>query len=81
MKVAKCNFNELIERFIEVSKDGYGIFCPDDKLLYANYAFLDIFCVANESPEFWSFEDAKSFSALDLLFVNPFSPDYASGGH
>lgn len=57
MKVAKCNFNELIEQFIEVSKDGYGIFCPDDKLLYANYAFLDIFCVANESPEFWSFEE------------------------
>lgn len=51
-----CNFNHLIQSFIETSKDGYAIFCPDDKLLYANYVFLDIFCATNDSVEYWSFE-------------------------
>ncbi|BCO18650.1 GGDEF domain-containing protein [Alteromonas sp. KC3] len=51
-----CNFNQLIQTFIESSKDGYAIFCPDDKLLYANYVFLDIFCATNCKVEYWSFE-------------------------
>ncbi len=51
-----CNFNKLIQAFIETSKDGYAIFCPDDKLLYANYVFLDIFCATQSQTEYWSFE-------------------------
>lgn len=70
MKVAKCNFNDLIQQFIENSKDGYGIFCPDDKLLFANYAFLDIFCVANQSPEFWSFEELVRHAYVQRRGIN-----------
>jgi len=53
---AACNFNQLIRDFIDVSKDGYAIFCPDDKLLFANYVFLDAFCATQESTEYWTFD-------------------------
>lgn len=56
MIAAACNFNKLIHNFIDVSKDGYAIFCPDDKLLFANYVFLDVFCATNESTEYWTFD-------------------------
>lgn len=56
MIAAACNFNQLIRDFIDVSKDGYAIFCPDDKLLFANYVFLDVFCATNESTEYWTFD-------------------------
>ncbi|MFC3092972.1 diguanylate cyclase [Alteromonas sediminis] len=35
---------ELIWTFLEVSKDGYAIFDADDKLIYSNDVFADIFC-------------------------------------
>lgn len=56
MIAAACNFNQLIRSFIDVSKDGYAIFCPDDKLLFANYVFLDVFCATNQSTEYWTFD-------------------------
>lgn len=56
MIAAACNFNQLIRDFIDVSKDGYAIFCPDDKLLFANYVFLDAFCATQESTEYWTFD-------------------------
>ena len=56
MIAAACNFNQLIRDFIDVSKDGYAIFCPDDKLLFANYVFLDAFCATQEFTEYWTFD-------------------------
>lgn len=56
MIAAACNFNQLIRGFIDVSKDGYAIFCPDDKLLFANYVFLDAFCATQEFTEYWTFD-------------------------
>lgn len=45
---------QLLSNFIEISKDGYGIFDKDDRLIYANYALCDIFCISDEvdSPTF-----------------------------
>lgn len=40
-----CSNTELLSKFIEITKDGYGIFDQDDYLIYANDAFMDIFCM------------------------------------
>lgn len=41
-----CSNSTLLFKFIEITKDGYGIFDKDDNLIYGNYAFMDIFCMS-----------------------------------
>lgn len=38
----------LLRHFVDISKDGYGIFSSEDILVYANYAFMDIFCLPDD---------------------------------
>lgn len=47
---------ELIMAFIKDSRDGYGIFCADDTLMYGNYAYLDIFCLSERDAMGKNFE-------------------------
>lgn len=60
------SFNNLLK----LVKTAMRFFCPDDKLLFANYTFLDIFCLANQSPEFWSFEELVRHAYVQLRGVN-----------
>lgn len=46
----------LLCKFIETSKDGYGIFDADDMLVFANYTFKDVFCLEQKVDEPISFE-------------------------
>jgi diguanylate cyclase (GGDEF)-like protein len=48
--------NNLLYQFIETSKDGYAIFDHDDKLIYSNYVFRDIFCLQEFSSQHVDFE-------------------------
>jgi diguanylate cyclase (GGDEF)-like protein len=49
--------NNLLYQFIESSKDGYAIFDHDDKLIYSNYVFRDIFCLQEFTSQHVDFEN------------------------
>ena len=51
-----CRVSTLLYDFIDVSKDGYGIFDTDDKLVYANYVYRDIFCLPQDTQQSFTFE-------------------------
>lgn len=43
--------------FIESSKDGYALFDRDDRLIYANYPYRDIFCLSQLVNETCTFNE------------------------
>ena len=51
-----CRVSTLLYDFIDVSKDGYGIFDTQDKLIYANYVYRDIFCLPEHAEQPFTFE-------------------------
>lgn len=48
--------SKLLCEFVETSKDGYGIFDANDILVFANYAYKDVFCLDQHTDQQVSFE-------------------------
>ncbi|MCC2617682.1 diguanylate cyclase [Aestuariibacter halophilus] len=57
MPTQSCDTTALLLRFIDTSKDGYGVFDANDKLIFSNYVFRDIFCLEDICTDGCNFAD------------------------
>lgn len=61
---------DLFNQFIHSSKDGYGIFDKDDRLIFSNYTFRDIFCLENHPGLTCDFEHLVKHAFMHKRGIN-----------
>lgn len=62
--------SDLLVEFIKVSRDGYGIFDKDDRLIYSNYSFRDIFCLEQHPDLSCDFENLMKHAFMHKRGIN-----------